>query len=167
MDIDLVEKLMEEFFPSLQALEAQSAALLQLLKEKGTVTDEELAPYLKQAASASSVRWRAERVRIKGMISSAMRSEQDASNHEAAPLERKGKAASHDENRPKDDNTSPERRDAAHEDKPAEAGSGTRVNQKTNQESAGESKTEKNQTEKKPTGNKAPDNDNPGKDTAA
>jgi len=69
MDVDLAQELLNEMGSSLQNLETQHAALLQFLKDDGIVTDERLAPYLTQAGHASSVRWRAARIRLERLIS--------------------------------------------------------------------------------------------------
>jgi hypothetical protein len=58
MDVHLGQELLEELGSSLENLETRQGALLQLLQDKGIVTDEQLAPYLTQAGNASSVRWR-------------------------------------------------------------------------------------------------------------
>ncbi|GAC1437225.1 MAG: hypothetical protein NVS1B11_30330 [Terriglobales bacterium] len=66
-------------FSSLEDLETRSAAILLFLKDQGTATDEKLVPYLEQAGNTSNVRWRAARVRLGGLIASAMKSQAPAS----------------------------------------------------------------------------------------
>ena len=62
----------------LEALETRNTALLQFLKDKGIVTDEQIAPYMDQAGNASSVRWRATRVRLERVFASAAQAEEKA-----------------------------------------------------------------------------------------
>lgn len=73
MNEEVVEQIVDEVFSSLEPLDTQGAALLAFLKAKGIASDEELAPFLRQAANTSSVRWLAARVRIKSLIASAMK----------------------------------------------------------------------------------------------
>lgn len=65
------EQVLSDLFGYLESMETQSGAVLQFLKEKGIATDEQLAPYLEQAANASGVKWRAARVRMEHLFSAA------------------------------------------------------------------------------------------------
>lgn len=77
MDSKIAEQILDELAPTFEGIESQSAALLQFLKEKGIASDQDLAPYLEQAAAASSVRWRALRVRMGRLFSLAEKSEEE------------------------------------------------------------------------------------------
>jgi hypothetical protein len=66
-------ELLDELFSAFEDLETQSAGLLQFLKAKGLATDEELAPYLHQAADASNVRWLAGRLRMEALLAAAIK----------------------------------------------------------------------------------------------
>jgi hypothetical protein len=77
MDNKLVQQVFEELLPSLEALDTKCAAILQFLKAKGIATDEELAPYFEEAGNASSVRWRAARVRMNHLLSTPETEEKD------------------------------------------------------------------------------------------
>jgi hypothetical protein len=77
MDNKLVQQVFEELLPSLEALDTKCAAILQFLKTKGIATDDELAPYFEEAGNASSVRWRAARVRMNHLLSTPEAEEKD------------------------------------------------------------------------------------------
>ena len=73
MDKTIAQEILHELFSALEALETQTAALLQFVKGKGLATEQDLAPYLEQAGNASNVRWRAARVRIDHLLTSAVK----------------------------------------------------------------------------------------------
>jgi hypothetical protein len=103
LDIEITEQVLDELFPSLEALETQSAAILQFLKDKGIATEEQLAPYLEQAGNASSVRWRAARLRMKGVLSSAMKSAERSSAKSAEQAADKETSPNKQIKRPEDE----------------------------------------------------------------
>jgi hypothetical protein len=73
MNEKIAQEILHELFPAFEASETRSAALLQLLKDKGIANEEELAAHFEQAGKASSVRWLAVRVRIEYLLSPAMK----------------------------------------------------------------------------------------------
>jgi len=77
MDAKIAEQILDELAPTFEGIESRSEAILHFLKDKGIATDEELAPYLEQAAAASSVRWRALRVRMGRLFSLAEKSDEE------------------------------------------------------------------------------------------
>lgn len=76
MDEQVIHEIVDEVLSSLEPLDTQASAILQFLKAKGIAREEDLAPFLEQAGNASNVRWLAARVRIKSLLSSAMRTEE-------------------------------------------------------------------------------------------
>ena len=83
MDEAIVHEILQDLFCSLEALETQSRATSQFLKDKGIVNEEELAPYLERAGNASSVRWLAARVRIDYLLSGAMKAAEEEAKGES------------------------------------------------------------------------------------
>jgi len=89
MDPTIADEILNDLIPSLEALETKSAAVLEFLKKEGIASDEKLAPYLEQAASASNVRWLAVRVRMERLLSSVEKESEDKkANKQEASAER-------------------------------------------------------------------------------
>jgi hypothetical protein len=86
VDEKIAHEVLDELFPALEALETQSAAILQFLKERKIANDNDLAPFLEKAANASNVRWRAARLRMERLFASANKAQEDTG-------EKPGKAA--------------------------------------------------------------------------
>lgn len=80
---NIVQEILHDLFSSLEALETQNTAILRFLKDKGIVTDEELASHLEQAGNASSVRWRGVRVRADYLFASAIKAAEQAAEKES------------------------------------------------------------------------------------
>jgi len=96
---EIVQEILHQLFSALEALETQSMATLQFLKDKGIADEEELRSHVEQAGNASSVRWRAARVRIDHLLASAVKAtQQEAPNSEHLK-------SSHDKNAPSAEET--------------------------------------------------------------
>jgi hypothetical protein len=110
MDENLSRQILDDLIPSLEAMDTKTSALLQLLKDKGVATDKELATCLEQAGNASNVRWRAARVRLDYLLSSATKPpdakppDQAAEKKSPPPAENRDAATATDRtNKDKDD----------------------------------------------------------------
>lgn len=69
MNENPVKEVLGELFTLLEGLEAQSSAVLEFVKEQGGKTEAEWGPYLERAGNASSVKWRAARLRMEYLLS--------------------------------------------------------------------------------------------------
>ena len=89
MDEEIVKQILDELFSSFEDSETQSAALLLFLKDQGIATEEKLAPYFKQAANTSEVRWRAARVRMGALLASALKTAEPAAEKKITAAQEK------------------------------------------------------------------------------
>jgi hypothetical protein len=101
MDNEVADELLQELFSALETMDTQSAAILQFLKDKGMASDEELAPYLEQAGNASNVRWRAVRLRISSLLSSAAQKMEESVAQKAEETAKKTVAAELEAEKPR------------------------------------------------------------------
>lgn len=85
MDEKIIQQILDELFLSFENSETQVASLVLCLKDQGIVTEEMLAPFLEQAGNASNVRWRAARLRMGSLISSAMKSAEPKEEQKNTP----------------------------------------------------------------------------------
>ena len=81
MDADAVKKALNELYPHLEWQETQIMALLEFMRAKGIITDQEFAPFVEEAGKRSSVKWLAARLRIEHALSE---SEEDETAKPAA-----------------------------------------------------------------------------------
>jgi hypothetical protein len=87
-----IKEILEALFSLLEALETQSLALTQFLKDEGIASDEKLAPYLDRAGNASSVKWRAARARMQYLLSPVAKKTDDQEKEQQKEKEKeKGK----------------------------------------------------------------------------
>lgn len=104
MDDRPAEQAIRELLPYLEDLETRSQAIFQLLKARDGITDEQLAPYLEQAARTSSVRWRGARVRMEHLFSSpAKADEKQPDKEQQADKQAESKAEQAAEHTPQKD----------------------------------------------------------------
>ena len=111
----ILGELLDEIMPTIQAADSTGAAIVRVLKDKKIVSEDELAPYLEQAANASSVKQRAARLRVERLFTSAMKSLQNAAENSARKVAQErlggekaersgeGRAVNHEAQRAQDD----------------------------------------------------------------
>jgi hypothetical protein len=113
----------------METLETRCAGILQFLKEENYATDEQLAPFMEQAANASNVRWRAARLRMTSLLHSAMKDMEtsgrkvEPSLKHAEPAKEEGRASGAS----KDEVGAEPAQEAATKNSSAEAGAGTKT----------------------------------------
>lgn len=92
-DKNPIAEIFDEMFTLLEAMETRSVAMLDYLQGQQGVTDENLAPYMDRAASASEVRWRAARARMEHLLAPKPKSSTEAAS-DAKGKDEKPKSAS-------------------------------------------------------------------------
>lgn len=86
MNENIAHEILHELFSAMEALDTQTTAILQFLREKDIANEEEMARHFEQAGNASSVRWRAVQVRIDYLLSSAMKAAQQDAEKESSKV---------------------------------------------------------------------------------
>ena len=165
MDSAITDEILEELSLTLQRVETQSAAILEFVKDKGIAKEEDLAPYLERASAASSVRWRAVRVRLARLLAGLEKSEQQAK----ADADKKARAEEPEPPTEKKLATKPEMakpvKDVGEQDKRAEGEkTGERKAEEKHDEEMGEKSEERAQASKS---EESEDKDEPVKKPAA
>ncbi len=129
MDGTAAEQLLDELLYAMETLETRCAGILQFLKEENYATDEQLAPFMEQAANASNVRWRAARLRMTSLLHSAMKDMETSSRKvepslkHAEPAKEEGRASGSS----KDEVGAEPVQEAATKDSSVEAGVGEKT----------------------------------------
>ncbi len=70
MDANPLVDAFNELLPYFEAMDTRSAAILEYLKDKQHLTDEQFAPYLERAANGTNVKWLAARKRMEYLLAS-------------------------------------------------------------------------------------------------
>jgi hypothetical protein len=83
LDQNVTQYVLQELLPAFENLDAQSAAILAFLKDKHIATEEALKPYLVQSSMASSVKWRAIRVRLEHLLAPVPKTTTEAAKKES------------------------------------------------------------------------------------
>ena len=69
MDADAVKNALKELYPHLEWQETQITALLEFMRAKGIIMDQEFDRFVEEAGKRSSVKWLATRLRIEHALS--------------------------------------------------------------------------------------------------
>jgi len=69
VDEKLIDEILDAVLPPIEAAESQTAAVIQLLRERGILNDDDFARFQEQAENASEIRSRAMRLRLKRILS--------------------------------------------------------------------------------------------------
>ncbi|MGD0735917.1 MAG: hypothetical protein ABR976_12255 [Terracidiphilus sp.] len=155
MNVDVAQELLNELGSSLENLETQHNALLQLLKDKRVVTEAKLAPYLAQAGKTSSVRWRAAHIRLERLFTTEKEREEkltEEEQHRASAVQRPSQDQEKEAKSKNDKGEGAPRRDAADTNaatKGAEAQSELEQNKEQDQRSTSQDKQASPKQEKK------------------
>ena len=135
MDPNVTDYLLQELLPVLEDLEAQNAAILSFLKDRGIASDEALKPYLEQAGMASSVKWRAVRARLEHLLAPPPKAATEVGKKEPQTAKEEQAPEAGEEVKPATSGTDEEAKptqaksgpDAKAEPKPAEAESAAKL----------------------------------------
>ncbi len=149
MDFDALKQIFDELISSLEPLESQNTAILQLLKSKGLATDEELKPFLDQAANTASVRWLGVRVRTDALLTKALASTSEQPESKAKTAEKPVV----EEKKPAPEKAAEEEGKSDQETKSAQGAKEAKAKTKIEDAKSGEpqSTSASNQTKPKPT----------------
>jgi len=72
MDANIIDEFLDALLNPIEAADSRTAALLQLLQESGTVSEERLNRALEQAGNAAEIKSHGRRLRLKRIVSSAI-----------------------------------------------------------------------------------------------
>jgi hypothetical protein len=92
MDEKLTDELIEAILSPLEAAEARSLALVRALTESGLLREQQLQPFLDQADSASEIKGRGLRIRLKRVIGDIVKQAENARREQDENTRSQGKA---------------------------------------------------------------------------
>lgn len=118
MDPEVLQQVLDELLPTLEAMEAQNAAILQFLKDRYILSDEDLAPFREKAGNASSVRWLGTRLRVKHILEGAARAAELSEEKKSPPAEQKSAESKPAEAKPAEATPANARKDQPAKDQP-------------------------------------------------